>query len=311
VTVDVVKSRGRDYITYKEEELEASDVRQDGSLTRQWIDLMALHHNSQDGFVKENSSEPNERYMPILLRLRSLSHSERNQFPDDASVPQEFRASHLKFAPIRSRPRRTYDAPQTTFTPEGDHTPYLIKKRLSSTSTKRDFARFLEGAGESSGLFKKVVLKKYGMDPMAPFEINVELGGKPLSLKNVGYGVSQALPLIVEMFVQKERTSFQFQQPEVHLHPRAQATFGDLIAERARTSDKLICVETHSDFLIDRFRLNVRRNDGIQAQILFFERTENGNKVSPIAISASGDLDPSQPEAYRSFFLNESLALLG
>ncbi len=140
--------------------------------------------------------------------------------------------------------------------------------------------------------------------------MKVVLGKSALGLENVGYGVSQALPVLVEMFVRPKKTAFTMQQPEVHLHPKAQATFGDLIAELARADDKTFVVETHSDFAIDRFRLNIRKNGALPSQLLFFDRTESGNQATAIAISETGDLDPNQPDEYREFFYNESLALL-
>ena len=228
----------------------------------------------------------------------------------EAKAPYPFMSHFVELAPIRTKPKRTYDAPQTEFSPEGEHTPYIIKKRLTSKTLAANFQKFLEQAGQSSGLFKSISVKPYGRGPQAPFEMKIVLGNTSLGLENVGYGVSQALPVLVEMFVRPKRTAFTIQQPEVHLHPKAQATFGDLIAELARSDEKKFFVETHSDFTIDRFRLNVRRNGPISSQLLFFERDESGNHVRPIPIVENGDLSSEQPDAYRSFFYNESLALL-
>ncbi|KWI50326.1 hypothetical protein WT72_24465 [Burkholderia pseudomultivorans] len=160
--------------------------------------------------------------------------------------------------------------------------------------------------------------------------MKVDLGEVSLSLQNVGYGVSQALPVLVEVFIRGRGAAFNIQQPEVHLHPRAQAAFGDVVAELARTEDKVFFVETHSDFTIDRFRVNVRKNyakdvnkaasldavgetfetEGDFGQILFFERCERGNRISSIPILKNGDLSEEQPEKYREFFIHESLSLL-
>jgi predicted ATPase len=225
-------------------------------------------------------------------------------------APYPFMNHLVELAPIRTKPRRTYDAPQTEFSSEGEHTPYVIKRRLTSKTQAEAFRNFLEQAGASSGLFKSISVKPYGKGPMAPFEMKINLGSTSLGLENVGYGVSQSLPLLVEMFVRPKKTAFTIQQPEVHLHPKAQATFGDVIAELARNDAKKFIVETHSDFTMDRFRLNVRKNGSVPSQLLFFERTAKGNTVTPIRIHENGDLSADQPDAYRSFFFNESLELL-
>jgi predicted ATPase len=131
-------------------------------------------------------------------------------------------------------------------------------------------------------------------------------------MDNVGYGVSQALPIFVEMLSRSRGSTFAIQQPEVHLHPRAQAAVGDLIAELAVHEQKRFFVETHSDFTIDRFRINLKRNrpSELDAQILFFERIDGGNRVTSIPIDNDGTISADQPDAYRAFFLNEQLELL-
>jgi predicted ATPase len=216
----------------------------------------------------------------------------------------------VNVAPIRTRTRRTYDAPHTEFSREGDHTPYVIRKRLASASQAEVFKNFLERAGKDSGLFESIKVKSYGRGPLAPFELQVVLGKTALALDNVGYGVSQVLPILVEMFTRPKGTLLTIQQPEVHLHPKAQATLGDLVAQLAREEDKRFLIETHSDFAIDRFRLNVRGGGPIPSQLLFFERTANGNVATPIKIGDAGELPEDQPSSYREFFFNESLALL-
>lgn len=272
------------------------------------IKKIAADHKIDTGFKKY--SQIIENPAPLFMKFEHFLFNGMDYRDHPHEAPFPFMNNHVELAPIRTRPKRTYDAPQTTFSPEGEHTPYIIKKRLSNRSQAEAFKTFLENAGENSGLFKTISIKPYGRGPLAPFEIQIILGCSALSLENVGYGVSQALPLLVEMFVRSDRTAFALQQPEVHLHPRAQATFGDIIAELARSDSKRFFVETHSDFTIDRFRLNIRQNGSLQAQLLFFERTTEGNKATSIPISKNGDFPENQPDAYRDFFFNESLALL-
>lgn len=265
-------------------------------------------HHANVGFERRTVSEDTES-TPLLIRLDEVLPSGKGS-NRRVVAPYPFRSNIVELAPIRTTPRRTYDAPQTEFSPGGEHTPYVIKKRLASKTQAADFLAFLEKAGKDSGLFKSIRVRNYGRGQLAPFEMQVLLGKSALGLENVGYGVSQSLPVLVEMFVRPARTTFTIQQPEVHLHPRAQATFGDLVAELARNEEKRFFVETHSDFSIDRFRLNIREKGRVPSQLLFFDRTEIGNRATPIVIDDRGDLAESQPDAYRSFFLNESLALL-
>lgn len=276
--------------------------------TPELLRQIASDHKLNTGFKEHIQAE--EAAGPLFLRFEKFLFDGTEYRDHHHEAPVPFMNSFVELAPIRTRPKRTYDAPQTAFSPEGEHTPYVIKKRLSNRSQAEAFKEFLEKAGKNSGLFKTISIKPYGRGPLAPFEMQIVLGRNALGLENVGYGVSQALPLLVEMFVRSDRTAFALQQPEVHLHPRAQATFGDIIAELARGDAKRFFVETHSDFTIDRFRLNIRQHGSLPAQLLFFERTEDGNKSTSIPIDKNGDLPDNQPDAYRDFFFNESLALL-
>ncbi|MGJ0483952.1 MAG: AAA family ATPase [Methylomicrobium sp.] len=215
-------------------------------------------------------------------------------------------------APIRSKPRKTYDEYSLDFSPEGDHTPYLIKKKFDSVSESKRFKEILSDIGHKSGLYKSVEIKNYGRGTTAPFELDVVLSKEPLSIGSVGYGISQSLPVIVEMITRPKNSWFAIQQPEVHLHPKAQAALGEVVFNLATKDNKKFIIETHSDYMIDRFRLSSRKsNKKSESQILFFERTDQGNKLTPISIGDDGEFINEQPAEYREFFIKEEMDLLG
>jgi predicted ATPase len=77
-----------------------------------------------------------------------------------------------------------------------------------------------------------------------------------VSIVNVGFGVSQILPIIAVSLLSPVNSVLIFEQPEIHLHPRAQAGLGELFLCLARTGRRVL-VETHSDHLINRMRRRV------------------------------------------------------
>ncbi len=214
-------------------------------------------------------------------------------------------------APIRSKPKRTYDGLKSVFSPEGAHTPYIIKDTLSSKDKAKKFTQLLKKFGSSSGLFKTVKAHSFGKGPDAPFEVIVELADQSLNINNVGYGVSQALPVIVEMLTQRKGHWFAIQQPEVHLHPKAQAALGDLMHFLMKERGHHYIVETHSDYLIDRFRLRMKESKHPKyAEVIFFERTDGGNTAHILPINDKGQYPKEQPKGFRDFFINEEMRLL-
>jgi hypothetical protein len=219
-------------------------------------------------------------------------------------------------APIRTKPEPIYTKHDVHFSPEGHHTPYSIKRLLDSKAKAENFKGFVERFGKESRLFDAVNIKKYksGNQKVVPFEVDIVLSGKPTRITNVGYGVSQVLPIIVELFMGRKSSAYIIQQPEIHLHPRAQAALGDLFFNLAVMDEKKLLIETHSDFIIDRFRMNFRNEKGkkkLESQIVYFESTGEGNVLKMIDIDVAGDISKDQPKGYREFFLKEGLRALG
>lgn len=215
-------------------------------------------------------------------------------------------------APIRTKPERIYLGGVPEYSAEGGHVPYLLNKMLApkAAATDKEILKAINSFGKNSGLFDEVKVKKFGGDKLSPFEVNVEIDELPLLLGNVGYGVSQVLPVILESL----KRNFAFtaiQQPEVHLHPRAQAALGEFLFECNANKGVQYLVETHSDFLIDRYRLCKSKSERKpRSQVLFFERSKGNNKVHCLDIDEFGRYPEDQPEAFRGFFLNEELSML-
>src|SRR5262249_9598219 len=105
---------------------------------------------------------------------------------------------------------------------------------------------------------------------------------------------------------------YLIQQPEVHLHPRAQAELGTLLATISKTRSKQLLIETHSDYIIDRVRMEVRKESIKPAHviILYFELERSEVTGHPIEMDENGNLLETTP-SYRSFFLEEEGRFLG
>lgn len=249
-------------------------------------------------------------FLPLAI---SETYPNAKKFVTFKNVTSFTDANFANLAPIRTKPKRTYDGYTQQFNSEGLHTPYILKEKLNNKSEK-NFRLMLEKFGKSSGLFKSLNINEYGTGKAVPFELIVSLSEKSaLRINSVGYGMSQVLPVVVELLNRPSRSLFSIQQPEVHLHPKAQAALGDLFFSAAHDKEKVLFIETHSEFLIDRFRLNFKRTekDDKFSQILFFERSNVGNKISFIELDEHGEFSEEQPDSFRAFFLEEQKALLG
>lgn len=74
-------------------------------------------------------------------------------------------------------------------------------------------------------------------------------GSEVVSLADVGLGVSQCLPVVVALHVAKPNQLVYLEQPEIHLHPRAQVALAGVLAGAVKRGVRMV-VETHSDHLL-------------------------------------------------------------
>ena len=172
----------------------------------------------------------------------------------------------------------------------------------------------LEDFGVASGLFAEIDVKQLSGKASGPFQIqlrrigNSQAKGPPRNLIDVGYGVSQVLPVITELRRRDACPMMLLQQPEVHLHPRAQAALGTLLCEVAASRRQLV-VETHGDYLIDRVRMAVRDGDTAlkpdDVSILYFERRNLDVQIHSITVDSEGNISGA-PDTYRQFFMEET-----
>jgi len=70
-----------------------------------------------------------------------------------------------------------------------------------------------------------------------------------VSIADVGFGVSQTLPLLVALLAARYEQLVYLEQPELHLHPRAQTAMAEVIADAAQRGVRVV-VETHSNLLL-------------------------------------------------------------
>ncbi len=215
-------------------------------------------------------------------------------------------------APMRTRPRRTYDDLNEEFKPEGEHIPLILARLLAlkEGQTSKE-VEALESYGVASGLFSKIVVKRLGKQSSDPFQVRIKLKGPDANLIDVGYGVSQSLPIVIDSIVAPNNEMLLIQQPEVHLHPKAQAALGSFFVGLATNSSKQFVIETHSDYLVDRVRIAVAEGKISESEVslLYLERNGLDINVHQLELDSLGNIT-NAPATYREFFLKEEMNLM-
>lgn len=139
----------------------------------------------------------------------------------------------------------------------------------------------------------------------------------PVNLKDVGFGISQVLPIVIQVHAAPQHSIILIEQPEIHLHSRAQAELADLFIQAVASDGairKRLLIETHSETLLLRLRrrlaehaLNREATFGIAADdiAMYFIENENGQSVAHrIYLNEQGEF-VDMPEGFRKFFTDD------
>ena len=130
------------------------------------------------------------------------------------------------------------------------------------------------------------------------------------AITDVGYGISQVLPVILQCMMSSGETIL-IEQPELHLHPAQQAEMADLFINEALGEQKnTFIIETHSEHLILRLLRRIRETaEGTlpqdctpitpdQISVLYVEPGKDGSKVISLQVTEDGDFENRWPNGF-------------
>ena len=112
---------------------------------------------------------------------------------------------------------------------------------------------------------------------------------KELRPTNVGFGYTYILPIIVSGLIAKEHETLIVENPEAHLHPKAQHELVLFLAKVANTGVQVF-IESHSEHILNSLRILLKDNKLVNREdvsILFFQN-DNENQVTKIELDEAG-----------------------
>ncbi|MBI4084242.1 MAG: DUF3696 domain-containing protein [Candidatus Lambdaproteobacteria bacterium] len=126
------------------------------------------------------------------------------------------------------------------------------------------------------------------------FQVKVRkvLGGTESLITDVGFGVSQILPVVVLCFYVPEGSTVILEQPEIHLHPAVQANLADVLIDAHRKRKVQIIVESHSEHLLRRLQRRIAEqelsNDDVA--LYFCEAGATGSTLTTLDLDLFGNI---------------------
>jgi predicted ATPase len=132
------------------------------------------------------------------------------------------------------------------------------------------------------------------------YEVVVKTKGskEEVNLTDVGFGISQILPVIVSCFYAAPHTTVLMEQPELHLHPAVQSEMADLFVEaihaRQRGEDRgmQFIIESHSEHFLHRLQRRVAEERLRQDEVAlyFCENGIEGSELKPLDVDLYGNI---------------------
>ncbi len=267
--------------------------------------------------------------LQLFIRLAEVQKKEhgalRELLDRIDSIFQKHSSGGYRFAfmaPLRAQPERIYLLGSSMVDSAAYNLPnHLMATRHTDPSQWERLKASIETFGRHLGLFSQfdvtAVAKGKGI---GPFEMRVR--GNPIqprpvgpwrNLVDVGYGVSQILPLICRLSDPSVHLHL-VQQPEIHLHPKAQAALGTFLCEWVAEGRGQLIIETHSQYLLDRIRMEVRDSridiGPADVSVAFFESHGLESKIANIEFDDLGNVQGAPP-GYNSFFVDEVTRSIG
>jgi predicted ATPase len=211
--------------------------------------------------------------------------------------------------PFRQPPERLVLLTGEQFADVGTAGENTIALLARSESLRRDVNVWLKRLGIPYGLaIDPLVSTRQMLGDVLVAGLKENGTGTAVGMRDVGFGVSQILPVVVQA-VAGQGTLLAVEQPELHVHPRLQAELGDLFAERSKQGARFL-LETHSEHLVLRLLAWVRsgRLDPDDLSIVYVDRDgENNSVLRPLRVDEDGEFVDRWPHG----FFTERRAELG
>ena len=140
-------------------------------------------------------------------------------------------------------------------------------------------------------------------------KVQVQKGGIEALLTDVGFGVSQVLPVVTLLQYVPEGATVILEQPEIHLHPLAQAHLADVIINAAQHRRIQVIVESHSEHLLLRLQRRVAEGkvSNEELKLYFCDLVEGTSRLAPLSVDMFGNID-NWPEHFMGDAFGETYA---
>ena len=253
-------------------------------------------------WVKDQVEELEAAYT-MITKIKNLDLAQIMELTP-ADIPRTYEdilRSVAYLGPLRSYPERLYiasGAGRSTVGVRGEFTPLVLYHNSTTIDALNDWLGKFD-------IPYKLEIREVGGEDLAGKYITVALvDGRTettVTLADVGFGINQLLPIIIEGVASSANAIICVEQPEIHLHPRLQAHLADLMVATSR--EKQWIVETHSELLIRRIQRRIRESviEADDVSVIYVDpdcSEGEGSTIKVLALDNDGDFIDDWPHGF-------------
>lgn len=290
------------------------------------LNLTSAHYSFKMADGRKWPLEEPEKF--YRLSDTSMARYKNAGFLADLALATEGMLERISYlGPLRSHPQRIYQWSGDTPASVGQMGEYSVAAILAAQGEGRRLNRQVGGHTKGFAEFIAAWLKDLGViydfavRPVAEgrkeYEVLVRTHAKAPEVKitDVGFGISQVLPALVQAFYCPPNSTVWMEQPEIHLHPQVQAELADVFIsatqarEGGKPRDVQLIVESHSEHFLNRLQRRVAEGTvkPEDVAVYFCRRTGSATELEPLKLNMFGEIE-NWPE---NFFGDEMADIAG
>ena len=258
----------------------------------------------------------------------SMARYKNGGFLADFALAAESMLERISYlGPLRSHPQRIYQWSGDMPASVGQLGEYAVAAILAAQGEGRRLNRkaghHTKGFAEFIAAWLKDlgVIEDFAVRPVAvgrkEYEVLVKSHAKAPEVKitDVGFGISQVLPALVQAFYCPPHSTVWMEQPEIHLHPQVQAELADVFisatqaCEDGKPRDVQLIVESHSEHFLNRLQRRMAEElvKPEDVAVYFCRRVGAITELEPLRLNMFGEIE-NWPE---HFFGDEMADIAG
>lgn len=253
--------------------------------------------------------EPDKFYR---ISDQSRARFQNAEFLSDFALETEAALGRLHYlGPLREYPKRIYSWSGETPESVGQKGEFAIPAILAATAQNRKlnrgpkqrqspFDEFIAKWLEDLGVIHSFVVKPVARG-RKEYEVLVKTHatGSDVKLTDVGFGVSQVLPALVQAFYCPPNSTVWMEQPEIHLHPQVQAELADVFISAIKARENgverhaQLIVESHSEHFLNRLQRRVAEGELTpdDVAVYFCRKAGAATELEPLRLDMFGEIE--------------------